>query len=202
MIGSVNVPGASAADLAKVKKVAEGAAATSTKLFGSGAPTGSTIAVVGQNYIDEDKGTTYTCISVNEAGETVWVKSGATRAEEISVGEDGETLGNTAEGANDAKLAVELLTNAQRQNAWEIERGTVVLTNTEIYPFNDSQISIPLAITRESNDYVVHADVIAKDGNAGHIVVSDKLSNGFKLAFTGSAKSVTVKYSVIGGYLK
>jgi hypothetical protein len=102
----------------------------------------------------------------------------------------------------DALLALGLLSNAQRQNEWEIERGTVTLTNTEIYPFNNSQISIPLAIEREGNDYVVHTDVVAEDGNAGEIVVSDKLSNGFKLKFTGSATSVTVKYAVIGGYLK
>lgn len=43
---------------------------------------------------------------------------------------------------------------------------------------------------------------IPANGNVGEIVVTDKLTNGFKLAFTGSASSVTVKYTVIGGYLK
>jgi len=39
-------------------------------------------------------------------------------------------------------------------------------------------------------------------GNPGEIVVSDKLVNGFKIAHTGSAPSVTIKYTVIGGVLK
>lgn len=121
---------------------------------------------------------------------------GASAAEQVRMRKNAE-IHNA-----DSQLAMALLSASQRQNAWEIERGTIALHNKETYPFNDSQISIPLAITRESNDYIVHADVIAKDGNVGHIVVSDKLSNGFKLAFTGSAKNVTVKYSVIGGYLK
>ena len=117
-------------------------------------------------------------------------------------GVPGPDYKQTKNRANDVQLAAELLLNAQRQNAWQIERGTVALKNSETYPFNNSQVSIPLAITREGTDYSVHTDVVAKDGNVGEVVVSDKLSNGFKLAFTGSAKNVTVKYSVIGGYLK
>ena len=37
----------------------------------------------------------------------------------------------------------------------------------------------------------------AVTGNAGEIEVSDKLVNGFKLSFTGSASSVTVAWVVL-----
>ena len=49
---------------------------------------------------------------------------------------------------------------------------------------------------------MILAEVTTVAGNIGEIVVSDKLTNGFKLAYTGGAKTVTVKYYVIGGFLK
>ena len=36
-------------------------------------------------------------------------------------------------------------------------------------------------------------------GQLGEVEIYDKQLNGFKLKFTGSAKSVTVKYKVRGG---
>ena len=77
--------------------------------------------------------------------------------------------------------------------------GTKVLTNTEEFPFNNSESSV--SITTQANaKYVVLTEIVSAVGNPGEIVVSDKLNNGFKLAFTGSASSVTVKYTVIGGF--
>lgn len=105
-------------------------------------------------------------------------------------------------GVVDAQLALQLLMNGARQNAWEIERGTVTLTNTATYPNNNSVRSVALDKIKENGDYVVLAEVVSFDGNVGEIVVSDKLTNGFKIGFSGSAKSATVNYTVIGGLLK
>ena len=52
------------------------------------------------------------------------------------------------------------------------------------------------------DNYIVITEVVNANGNVGEITVSDKLINGFKLAFTGSATAVTVKYTVIGGLLR
>ena len=49
---------------------------------------------------------------------------------------------------------------------------------------------------------MIIAEVTSVAGNVGDINVSDRLTNGFKMAFTGGAKSVTVKYYVIGGFIK
>lgn len=68
MDGNVNVPGASAAELAKLRKAMMPA-------FGHGEPTGSTPGVLWQDYFDEDTGTAYTCVAVSGTGETTWKKT-------------------------------------------------------------------------------------------------------------------------------
>lgn len=116
--------------------------------------------------------------------------------------QDQNHFNNTESGIVDAHTAVGLLLNFARQNAWEIDRGTVTLTNNQMFPFNNSLKSVPLATTRASNDYVITAEVVSCKGNVGELIISEKLANGFKAAYTGSASSVTIKYTVIGGYMK
>lgn len=81
----------------------------------------------------------------------------------------------------------------------EIETGTVTLTNSQPFPFNDSQVTVPLVTERANQNYIVDYEVTAAVGNVGDIIVSAKLVNGFKIEHTGSATSVTVKYQVLGG---
>ena len=114
-------------------------------------------------------------------------------------------------GIQDAKVGAELILNALRQIGWRTdalekatvqETGTKTLTNTKSFPFNDSKASVSLSKTQKNTQYVIIAEVSTVAGNIGDINVSDKLVNGFKIAFTGGAKSVTVKYYVIGGIIK
>lgn len=81
----------------------------------------------------------------------------------------------------------------------EIEAGTVTLTNDQAFPFNSSQVTVPLVTERANQNYIVDYEVTAAVGNVGDIIVSAKLVNGFKIEHTGSATSVTVKYQVLGG---
>lgn len=55
---------------------------------------------------------------------------------------------------------------------------------------------------RPSRDYIVITEASNVCCNLGQIEVSDKLSNGFKVAYTGSATAATINYIVIGGYMK
>lgn len=80
------------------------------------------------------------------------------------------------------------------------ETGTVTLNNSETYPFNNSAQTVALKNARTDMNYIVVTEVTAASGSAGEIHISDVLENGFKIAFTGSATSVTVKYKVMGGY--
>lgn len=112
-------------------------------------------------------------------------------------------------GIQDAKVGAELMLNALRQIGWRTdalekatvqETGTKTLTNTKSFPFNDSKSTVALTNVRENLNYVVVIVEATGAGNIGEVEVSDRLTNGFKLAFNGSAKSVAVKYAVIGGY--
>ena len=119
------------------------------------------------------------------------------------------------DGIMDAHVAHALLLQAFREKGWEDddrldalekatvqETGTVSLTNSQEFPFNNSKKSVALANVRDNLNYVVVvvSKTAADGGNIGEIEISERQVNGFKIAFTGSSKSVTVVYAVIGGY--
>lgn len=81
------------------------------------------------------------------------------------------------------------------------EVGETILTNTQTYPFNNSQKTVDIKTVRNTLDYDVTVDVItpADKRNVGEILIKDKQVNGFKIEYTGSAASVTVKYFIRGG---
>ena len=78
---------------------------------------------------------------------------------------------------------------------------TVSLTNTLQYPFNNSQktITFPAELIRNSADYAVIPELVSSDGMIKEIVITSKLLNGFKVAYTGSAASATIRLFVKGG---
>ena len=109
----------------------------------------------------------------------------------------------------DGDTASKLIINALRQHMWKneeeaplCEEGTVTLTNTRKYPFNDSKKTVALANRQRNTKYAIVAEVTSEKGWAGEISVSDKAVNGFKMAFDGGAKQVAVKYYVIGGMIQ
>ena len=134
------------------------------------------------------------------------------------VPQDAAHFNNIEEALSAHEIALGLHSNALMQHMDEIkknaalaevvdklhtvETGTVTLTNSAKYPFNNSQKTVALAAQRNTPAYVVITEVKSFVGNVGEIVVSDILANGFKLAFTGSATSVTVEYKILGGYTR
>ena len=134
------------------------------------------------------------------------------------VPQDAAHFNNIEEALSAHEIALGLHSNALMQHMDEIkknaalaevvdklhtvETGTVTLTNSAKYPFNNSQKTVALAAQRNSPAYVVITEVKSFVGNVGEIVVSDILANGFKIAFTGSATSVTVEYKILGGYTR
>lgn len=109
---------------------------------------------------------------------------------------------NMEGGIGDAATAAALLMIAMNQGGLSGENTEIItaeLTNTESYPFNNSEKTIPLAIQRANTDYTVHATVLESDGNVGDITVRDKLVNSFKIKYDGSAKSARLEIFVKGG---
>lgn len=81
-----------------------------------------------------------------------------------------------------------------------VEEHTVTLTNSQQYPFNNSKTTINLTKVRTNKTYVVDVEITAHSGGeVGDIKITDKLLNGFKVEFDGSATSVTVTLRIKGG---
>lgn len=147
-----------------------------------------------------------------DGGPFVWVAG--TRCARIFTAKDLNDLHKNFEevriGIGDAKAAAALLLTKmlQRETDFDnllsqvtIQTGQITLTNSMKFPFNNSEVSINLPRAVANKNYLVDVEVISHVGNVGEVVVSGKLINGFKLAFTGSASQVVVKYVVIGGTL-
>lgn len=104
-------------------------------------------------------------------------------------------------GIEDATVAAAFLVIAAgRLNAeTTVEEKTITLTNTQNYPFNNSQKTVSLSNTRTTAAYSVEVEVLEHSGDVGDVLISDKLLNGFKVRYDGSAKSATVKLIIKGG---
>jgi len=108
----------------------------------------------------------------------------------------------------DGDLASALILNRLRQHIWQFEEflvceiGSTVLTNTMKFPFNNSKKSVALTNVQKDINYAVMAWTDSEAGNIGDIQVTDKQVNGFKVAYSGSASTATIKYIVIGGLIK
>lgn len=81
----------------------------------------------------------------------------------------------------------------------EGEIGQVTLSNAEAFPFNNSITTVSMDKQRDTLNYRVTTEVLSADGEVGDIIVSDKQLNGFKIEYTGSATSATIKYYIQGG---
>lgn len=101
-------------------------------------------------------------------------------------------------GATNASFLRQL---SDKVDAQEGEQIQVTLTNTLAYPFNDSNQAVNLTKNRNKKTYTVLVEVLSSaGGGVGEIIVSNKLLNGFQIAYTGAASSVTVNCIVQGGF--
>lgn len=100
-------------------------------------------------------------------------------------------------------LATLVWANQRGLAAIKGEHGQATMTNSYTYPFNstaNTPVSVSLTKKRDTTDYTVETEVLEETGGCvGNITVFDKLQNGFKMRFDGSAKSVKVRYTVRGG---
>jgi len=108
---------------------------------------------------------------------------------------------NAEHGISDVNLAAALILISSSLTAEQVatEERTITLTNSHSYPFNDSTKTISLATARNFTDYTVEAEVLDHSGNVGDVRIFDRMLNGFKIAYDGSAKSATIKLRIKGG---
>ena len=125
---------------------------------------------------------------------------------QLGTEQDALHFNNIEGGVVDAHVAIGLLVNALRQTTWRVDEledllrkhrtvevGTITLTNTLKYPFNNSEQTIALVTPQDNGDYIVDVNVTAQVGGVEEVIVSSKLTNGFKMAFLGGGSSCTVK---------
>lgn len=108
---------------------------------------------------------------------------------------------NAEHGISDVNLAAALLLISSSLTAEQVatEERTITLTNSQSYPFNNSVQTIALTTARNFTDYTVEAEVLEHSGNVGDVRIFDRMLNGFKIAYDGSAKSATIKLRIKGG---
>ncbi|MEG1772518.1 MAG: hypothetical protein RR352_04450 [Clostridia bacterium] len=135
-------------------------------------------------------GTTGDILSVSADGAKIWAKP---PAELPPGGTVGNVLTLSASGAAWSALASGNITPEITP-----EEQTITINNTEKYPFNNSLTAVNLS-SRISRNYTVETAVTASVGNIGEVLISDKQQTGFKVEFTGSAKSATIKCIIRGG---
>lgn len=89
----------------------------------------------------------------------------------------------------------------QRIKGLQGEVVTATLTNSKEYPFNNSKATLALKTPRGNLDYTVTVEAVAVGaGGVGEVLITDKQLNGFKIEYTGTAKEVSIKCTVQGGY--
>lgn len=113
-----------------------------------------------------------------------------------------QTHFNNAEvGIVDLAVAMGLMVSAVNMNEWTAQTISKTLTNTKQFPFNNSAATVALNENIDTN-YVVQVHVPPDVANVGEVYIYDKLANGFKCAYTGSAASVDLTFTVIAGKRK
>ena len=108
---------------------------------------------------------------------------------------------NMESGIFDDHTAAAMLLIATGQILAEqaVEEIVVELTNTASYPFNNSQQTVSISTTKTNTNYTVDTEILEHDGEVGHIHITDKLLNGFKVRYDGSATRAKIKLIIKGG---
>lgn len=75
--------------------------------------------------------------------------------------------------------------------------GIILLTNSKIYPFNDSMQTIALDNPFKDVNYNVNTEILKYEGETGELIISGKARNGFKIAYTGSATQTEVYWEAV-----
>ena len=118
--------------------------------------------------------------------------------------QDEQHFNNMECGINAANLLGEFLAEVVKKHGAAIRNidGEVIpvtLTNTQGVFFNNSTKTVVLPVNRDTLDYVVDVEIQGDVHNVGDVVVFDKQLNGFKVKYTGSATTVSLKLYVHGG---
>lgn len=118
---------------------------------------------------------------------------------------NGTNYNNMETSIRAANVFCSWLWTVVRQHRYKLEDltgeyGEVTLTNTKKYPFSNAGVTVPLETKRSTKDYGVSVEVVSATGGlVERVEAYDRQLNGFKIRFSGSARSAKIKYCVTGG---
>ena len=78
-----------------------------------------------------------------------------------------------------------------------MQSGEVQLRNSLSWPFNNSAQTVALVRAMPDRAYTVRTEVVDASGDYGEIRISGKALNGFRIAYTGPCRQVTVRYQIL-----
>lgn len=118
--------------------------------------------------------------------------------------QDEQHFNNMECGINSANLLGEFLAEVVKKQGAALGNVdgdviTVDLTNNQGAFFNNSTKTVALPVKRDTLDYSVDVEIQGDVNNVGDVIIFDKQMNGFKVKYTGSAMSVSLKLYVHGG---
>jgi hypothetical protein len=91
--------------------------------------------------------------------------------------------------------------NAEVDSVIDMDTVRVTLTNTQEYPFNDSIKTVALSKSRAKTTYAVIPEVVSSTGGGvGDIRITDRMTNGFKISYSGAATQVVLDCYIMGGH--
>ena len=119
----------------------------------------------------------------------------------VGTAQSAENFNHMEEGIFEGSLLLAEHTRVMNEHCRDIEAMTgemhlIYLYNSAKYPANDSKKTIALKQQRNNTDYTVNVRVVSAvmpngvtldgdpAGTAGNIIVTDKLLNGFKIAYS------------------
>jgi len=124
--------------------------------------------------------------------------------EERGTQQSGRNFGNMDFGIMENALIAGLVSVNLRLAQASIDdlRGqtlTATLKNSLKYPASNAEQTVSLPRMVNNTDYTVQAEIVEADGPVEHVEVYGKALNAFKVAYSGSARNVTLKLHVMGG---
>lgn len=81
----------------------------------------------------------------------------------------------------------------------KIQVGEIILKNDQDYPFNNSTQTVALKNTMKNKNYWIYTELMKSNGPIGQVKTFDKLLNGFKISYSGSATLAKFRYIVMEG---
>ena len=141
------------------------------------------------------------CIQTIAAGSSTITREWNSQVCRLSIAPSADHTGNYLSPTMPTNADVIAAINAEVDSVIDMDTVRVTLTNTHTYPFNNSIKTVALSKSRAKTTYAVIPEVVSSTGGGvGDIRITDRLTNGFKISYSGAATQVVLDCYIMGGH--